>query len=299
MLALAGSTARRTLPRRSPVALVFSLAALAISVAALGVASAADSAPTALLLDHPVRVVATLEDTIGPHLRCRLDVSGPRATYALETDLMLAGGASWDSALVALRHTIGWCDGYLFVRTECGGGNAWKCASETVFALRGGRLVSLGTLAAWAGGGLATSRVRGGFRDYDADLEITDATSHAGAPGFEVRLRERGGTLVGERAATWRLLAKRRAGSARLAREHAGPPGADETWDGVVSPRLALAAIARWCGRAREEAAVLAEARGALPPDRWRAFTDALTRITPGALPRTSRGPDPANGAAR
>ena len=284
------------------VAAGLALAAVLL-VPAAALARAAGYAPPsasrdALLYDGPLSVVANFEDSLPPHVRVDVAVkhvlpgrggSGPILEVSeLATDLILPGAASWDSAVAALRRTTGPRGRYFFVRTECGGGNAWKCASESVFMLHDGGLVALGTLATWPEGGVGSSWTGHGFRDYDADLEINGATSHAGAPGFEIELRERDGRLVGDTGATWRALRKRWRRNELDAKTHAKSPGENGTWDSVIAPRLANAAIARWCGRVPEASRIEAEAQTVLPAERFGAFEAALSRIVPGALPTSS-----------
>ena len=250
--------------------------------------SAGSVARPVVLLDKPVRVVARPRpmDATGSTHGFDLDVIHGRERYALETVVLTENA---DHAIDVVRRTTGWKRGYLFLRSDCGGGNAWKCSNETVFALRHGRLVALGTLAAGddhAFGGCLGDSV---FHDFDGDFEITDLTSHAGAPAFAVTLRERDGRLVGDPDRTWAENAATFASNDSVARANTQPDG--RQWEMVLSPRFENAVIAKYCGRDRELAATLTEARRVLPAGILARLEAELAKVVPGALPRTSRPP--------
>jgi hypothetical protein len=48
-----------------------------------------------------------------------------------------------DEAIKVLENGFGWKDGYFFLRLECGGGNAWRCDREQVFAKMDDNLVHI------------------------------------------------------------------------------------------------------------------------------------------------------------
>jgi hypothetical protein len=258
-------------------------------------ARAGDIARPIVILERPVRVVALPSPREAPDypLTFQLSLEHGAERCTLQTMLVLPrGNSTLAAATTRLRRTIGWRHGYLFVRTECGGGNAWKCASEAVFGLRNGHLAGLGTLAARSRStGIGTSWRNGLFRDAQTDLEINELTSHAGAPWFELRLRERDGRLVADVDSTWAANTREFAAREAAARENAKPPGENETWDSVISPRLGNAALAKYCGRTGLLAAIMAEAHGVLPPDRFATFSEVIAGIEPGALPRSSAPP--------
>jgi hypothetical protein len=263
--------------------------------AAPDAAPAADPGSPIRVLERPVRVVALPSPPVAADypLTFRLALEHGAECCTLETTIRIPDAPTTvANAVRRLRRTIGWRHGYLFVRTECGGGNAWKCMSESVFRVRNGRLVGLGTLATRSvAEGIATSWRNGMFWDADTDLEINELTSHGGAPWFELRLRERDGRLVADIDSTWAANAREYAARDSASLANAKPPGAQETWDSVISPRLGNAAVARYCGRANLLAAILAEARGVLPADRFATFQAVIARIEPGALPRSSAPP--------
>ena len=248
-----------------------------------------------VVLDHPVQVTAYVDPADSTDSRYSFDfeIEHGAERCSLATSIILGRNATVATALEALRRTIGWRDDYLFVRTECGGGNAWKCVSESVFRLRDDHLVGLGTLLAqYEPEELGSCWHGGRFSDIDADFEGNELTSHAGAPWLSLSLREQEGRLVADVDSTWSLNAHEFAWRDSVAHEHSKPPGEHESWELVLSPRLGNAVLAKYCGRTRQLAAILAEARRVLPGDIMDDFKDLLEEVEPGALPHSSAPPD-------
>lgn len=50
---------------------------------------------------------------------------------------IIIGVRNIDEAVSQIKESTGWKDNYLFVPSECGGGNAWRCNTEHVFAIHG------------------------------------------------------------------------------------------------------------------------------------------------------------------
>jgi hypothetical protein len=251
--------------------------------------------PPVVLLEKPVRVVARpleLEHDGGPFV-FRLSVEHGEQRFDLETRLVLGAGDRLPEAVAALRRTTGWKDGYLFVRTECGGGTRWKCATESVFMLRAGRLVALGSLLAGEERELATSWRGGAFHDIDADFEGYGLTKQVGAPRFDVLLHEREGRLVADTDSTWILNATQFADYESVAKANKQPEvtGYRQSWVFAYSPRLCNAVLAKYCGRAATLDSTLMEARAVLPAEILKSFDELLAKVETGALPRTSRLP--------
>jgi hypothetical protein len=251
-----------------------------------------------VILDRPVRVVAYAEPTRPPATPIRafrLRIGRGADCFEARTLIHDPGPTRGENAITVLRRSIGWKDGFLFVRQECGGGNMWRCNVEDVFELRRGRLVPLGALAARAPAGIGTCREHGRFLDVYDDLEINPVTSHAGAPAFQIVARAQDGRLVVDPAETWDLdlggFRSRQALAEALKRPAPEDPRTDAEgrWEGVVSPRLANAALARYCDRAEELNATLREAEAVLPPPVLARFRKALEVVEPGRLPRATR----------
>jgi len=243
-------------------------------------------APTVVVLDSIARVTARPRSRPGEFpVVFDLRVTHASERWAFTTAVL---EDSLPRALGVLRRTTGWKDGYLFVRSDCGTGALWKCRSEVVFALRGRRLVALATLPA-RGDAVGTSLRDSVFRDLHADFEANALTTHAGAPGFAVLLRDAGGRLVADTALTWAWNARKFERNDSLARATARFDSTD--WDRAVTPRFENALLAKYCGRTAELAATVREARRTLPPAVFALFDAELARLEPGALPRASAPP--------
>jgi len=243
-------------------------------------------APAVVLLDSIARVTARPRSRAGEFPQV-FDVRVTRGAdrYAFTTAVL---EDSLPRALAALRRTTGWKRGYLFVRGDCGTGGLWKCRSEVVFLPRGSRLVALATLPA-RGDTVGTSLRDTLFRDLHADFEANALTTHAGAPGFTVLLRDAGGRLRADTALTWAWNARKFERNDSLARATAAFDSTD--WDAAVTPRFENALLAKYCGRAAELAAVVGEARRVLPPAVFALLESELAKLEPGALPRASAAP--------
>jgi hypothetical protein len=259
-------------------------------------ASGAVAGPTTVILDQPVRVAATLQDPEENGGACLFAISIEYGDQRIElqTFVLISADTGSELAWEHLRRTIGWKDGYLFVLLECGAGNAWKCGSEAVFMIRGGRLVGLGSLLARgptgsdSGDQPGTSYWNGEFHDINADFEGNDLTCHAGAPRFEVLLNEHGGTLIVDAERTWDM--NRNLYDANWKTIQAlWRRGTPENFGTQMELLLSNAVLSKYCSRPAELATTLAEARLALPRDVMQAVETELAKVEPGALPRTSR----------
>jgi len=282
----------RTQVRTPGVIPGLALALALVTLPATGAHTRAADHPAAVIpiLDQPVVVTATLQDTTGDDLHdVRLRIHHGADCYETGTYLFRVRDVS--EAAAHLRKVIGWKDGYLFVRTECGGGNAWKCDQDVVFSFRGGRLRPLGALASFApvdsgiGNGLRDSV----FHDFDADWENNEVTAHANAPGVWIAMRDAGGRLKVDLARTWRLTLpeyRQNDSTWRALRESAPSPEVDFARTGAL---FGNAVIARYCDRPRELTETLSEARRVLRAKDLQALERTLAGIRPGTFPRTSR----------
>ncbi|MBK9777909.1 MAG: hypothetical protein IPP62_16390 [bacterium] len=249
-----------------------------------------------VILEQPVRVIATPQDPTpgGGWYLFDLAVEYGDQRCDLVTAVLVPGDEGERLAWEHLRRTIGWKGDYLFVLSECGAGNTWKCASEAVFMLRDERLVALGSLLARGpahpgeSDEIGTSYRYGAFIDIYADYESNDLTSHAGAPRFDVVLLEQEGKLVPDLLRTWDLNRNLYEHNFRISRPS---PDEDPTSSGYerIYAWLPNAVLAKYCNRQVELAETLAEARAALPADVMQVFEAELAGVEAGVLPRRSR----------
>ncbi|MBK7672816.1 MAG: hypothetical protein IPJ24_15735 [bacterium] len=249
-----------------------------------------------VILEQPVRVTATPQDPTpgGGWYLFDLAVEYGDQRCDLVTAVLVPGDEGERLAWEHLRRTIGWKGDYLFVLSECGAGNTWKCASEAVFMLRDERLVALGSLLARGpahpgeSDEIGTSYRYGAFIDIYADYESNDVTSHAGAPRFEVVLVEHEGRLAPDQLRTWDLNRTLYEDNCRTTR-----PSPEEQQTSTayahISAWFCNAILAKYCDRPVELAEALAEARAVLPADWMQVFEAELAGVEAGALPRRSR----------
>jgi len=57
---------------------------------------------------------------------------------------IIIGVRNIDEAVSQIKESTGWKDNYLFVPSECGGGNAWRCNIEHIFTTRESQLIRIG-----------------------------------------------------------------------------------------------------------------------------------------------------------
>jgi len=158
-------------------------------------------------------------------------------------------------------------DGYLFVPTSCGGGNASKCQGYQAFATTP-KLRWLGNLT-----GRRTEQDqnvvvydKGIFYDTGDQLEINDLLSHAASPRYVVAYTAGAQSLVFDPARTW-------AENARAYGEaQDDPPGL-----------LMRAGLAKLCGRSKELTALNAKAKSLFNPGQFKAYQNSLKQVALGA----------------
>jgi hypothetical protein len=259
--------------------------AIAVALVAAG-PSRALAAPIArepiTLMTGKVSVTAvSIDDDFG--FSFRIEVRQGAQGYRFETGIIGVGSRA--KALLQLCQTTGWRAGYLFVRTDCGGGNAWRCSREQVFASRAGRLVHLGDVrVADEVFSLGASFRDGMFVDIYDKLEDNDLTSHGMAPAIRLIRRERRNQLSVSLNDTWEANAA--AYAANLDAIRTAAAGRAIQPDGLRAAVLFNAALARYCRRAPESAMMAQVARDRLDNDERRRLNAALAQVVSGETPR-------------
>lgn len=269
------------------------IASLALILAAplAAVLAASPSAGDAIaILERPVAVSARLDFAPGApphHYPFTITVAHEQQAFSYRTDLVAVDDVA--AAVAVLRRTIGWRGGYLFARRECGGGNAWRCDVDLVFALRGGRLERVGEQIGGTRGQAPGAAYRNGhFVDVYDWLELNDLTSHAGAPWFRIYLVDRDGKLAADLPYTWRMDAHRFESSRReIARvERDGNLDARARNESFASLLLHNAALARYCRQPGPLEATDRDAKRLLTPLAYASFRRIVASVEPGQLPR-------------
>ncbi|HEX5464823.1 MAG TPA: hypothetical protein VFW88_08925 [Burkholderiales bacterium] len=252
-------------------------------------ATGAVAATRFTILAQPVKVVAQSDSKPGDPARFfpfALTVSHGGRSFTFRT--LLIAVADRHQALAVLRQTIGWKDGYLFVRQECGGGNRWRCDVDQVFALRDGRLIHIGEqLGGRREQGPGAFFHDGYFTDVYDRFESNDLTSHAGAPSFTIYIKENNGSFVVDLTRTWagnRDAFKRdRNEIPRVAQNHEMDPRTRA--ETLASLLLHNAILARYCLKPHLLAQTMWNAADMLPPGKQKIFKRIVGGVLPGQLP--------------
>jgi hypothetical protein len=156
-----------------------------------------------------VKVMAEISDFDSEgHYNLQITVAAGRKKY--EVDSALTGQENLKTVTQRLNKNIGWKGPYLFVRSECGGGNAFRCDKDYVFKLSGNRLIKIGEIAVWENmpgreKSIGPGYQHGYFRDIWNNLEENDLTSHAEGPSIKMLLQVRDDKFVMNKDQTWKF----------------------------------------------------------------------------------------------
>lgn len=175
---------------------------------------------------------------------------------------------------------------YLFVRLECGGGNAWRCDRDAIFTERSGRLVKLGEVYAGSRNTSYRPYRDGCFWDVYDKLENNALTGHATAPFLWIALDEERGYLKANLPRTW----KRNFGSYRKNRAEIdtlirGKGDKSSRIRRLSEVILSNAVLAAYCGRDNEVAEMKRIAKDRLPQASFKLFLDMLEDVVPAEYP--------------
>ena len=246
-----------------------------------GDAGAAVSETAVELLRHPLKVTAAPGDNDTPgllSLEVRVDngVDSFRFTTSVRAN-------SFARAVETQRTLTRWREPFLLVGYDRGGKNYSRDQLDLVFALRGGRLLYLGEVE-------ANSFKGGGFRDTYDKFEENGLTSRAGAPTFPLVLEEKGGRLRVNLDRTWRegqgRFRQNRAELRDLLRRKvllSGPTLIDFT-----EAVLFNAVLSKYCRRQADLQEALKAAAAGLDREDSKLFTDLVSDVIPGELPRAA-----------
>ena len=230
-----------------------------------------------VILREPVHVVARITKQ-HPATReisgsCELDVTVQQGEEKYSRSTWLTGMNTAGQAFDTIKKGTRWDGKYLMVRTECGGGNAWRCNRDVIFTLASDRLRFLGEV--FGGGREKPARSREGmyFGDIYDKFEMNGLTDHATAPAFWLALYEKDGELKADLSLTW---LRNRDDFQRRTREiedfvkgRGAKAGAEE---GIRAPFLSNAVLAKYCERRDEAARLVKLAEAHLGPIVWRSF---------------------------
>jgi hypothetical protein len=193
---------------------------------------------------------------------------------------------SVDQAFKAIKKGTRWNGKYLFVRTECGGGNAWSCNRDAIFMLRAGRVHSLGDVFGGDRENPARSYKDGYFWDIYNKFEMNGLTDHATAPAFRLALLEKAGELQPDLPRTW--LRNRSDFQSRMTEIGAfiKTDGKKHDRKELVHLVLSNAVLAKYCERKNEVGKMQKLAEVHFEPGRLNAFRTIMRQVEPGEYRR-------------
>lgn len=181
-----------------------------------------------------------------------------------------------------LRAATGWKGEYFFVRSECGGGNAWNCDYDGVYKIQNGRLIFIGNISCGNGASPGAKYDGQYFRHLYDKFEGNDLTSHACAPGLWLVMTERGGKFLVDTEKTWEenreyYLENEKAISAFMKGK---PRGASA--DELLEKLLQNAVAAKYCLKTDEVNLYLSYVNAGYKKQTAVLFEEIISRVIPG-----------------
>ena len=159
-----------------------------------------------VILKEPVQVIAEYNPKFERlFLQARIIIRYRRQEYRLDSNVFAGDDSNLPGAIERLKGTIGWKSSCLFVSSECGGSNAWRCERDYIFKLNGEDLIYVGNIVADSDRGPGSNFKNDHFEDVFDRLEGNSLTSHAGAPYFMIFLEETQNRLAPNLQRTWEL----------------------------------------------------------------------------------------------
>lgn len=213
-----------------------------------------------------------------------------------KTSTGILGPRDIDEAVSRIKKSVGWKDNYLFVTEEGGGGNAWRCNVENVFAIRQGQLIYIGSVQK----GLDNEREKPGscyrngyFFDVYDRLEDNELTSHASAPAIYIVTKEKGGRFIADLERTWQENLSQYKENLKDIKDIKGLKDKKYDYDKDSGERyqtpetvLFNAVLAKYCRHQRELMQAMKEAKSILKEVDFMKLEIALNRVVPGELPK-------------
>jgi len=198
---------------------------------------------------------------------------------------IIIGVRNIDEAVSQIKESTGWKDNYLFVPSECGGGNAWRCNTEHVFAIRQDQLVRIGETRS-DDGKPGSSYKNGYFYDVYDRLEENGLTSHVDSPIIDLVMKEKGGRFIVDLERTWHEnLYKYERNLEEIRRVNISRGDKQSSIEEfLIAPVLFNAALAKYCHHQKEFEDAIQEAKSNFRIDKFQIFEEILTKVVPGEL---------------
>lgn len=249
------------------------------------------------LLRAPVQVTARLmkehlpSKEIGGSCEFELVVRKGKEEFLRNTTV--TGVDTADQGFEVVKKGSRWKGKYLLVRTECGGGNAWRCNRDAVFMVRADRLRSVGEVFGGDRDEPARSYRDGYFWDIYSKFDMNELTDHARAPTFWIALREKAGELKADLSRTWLRnrddFQKRMSGIEAVIKERRADGRRNEEFEHLV---LCNAVLAKYCARRNEAAKLEKLAELHFEPRRLVTFRSIMMSVYPAEYPLNLPSPN-------
>jgi hypothetical protein len=201
-----------------------------------------------------------------------------------KTGTGIFGARDIGEAVSRIKKSVGWKDDYLFVTSECGGGNAWRCDVDHVFSIRRDQLIYVGSIQ---GGEKPGHNYKNAyFYDTYDRLEINGLTTHVGAPGIGLVMKEQDGHFIVDLDQTWQINVERYKQNLEDIRGIKGSKyDYDEVRLRIASIVLFNAVLAKYCRHQGEMIQAIKEAKSLLKEDDFENFETLVYGVVPGELP--------------
>lgn len=231
-----------------------------------------------LILNEPVRVEAELLDFSAPVYSFTISISYKQDQYEVDSGIYFEGNPQ--QLPEEVKKLAGWKNGYLFIFDGCGGGNAWCCDMEKVFAIRDNKLKNLGDVCLH----FAKSEYKPGasledgyFIDVNAALE--NISCHACSPDLKVILKEENESLLPVEELTWKANLKRFKKNMKIVRKWYYSEKREnllEVGDGIYFIALA----SKFCDKEKIYKKVQLYAREWFKEETYSNFLDVMNTVT-------------------
>jgi hypothetical protein len=210
-------------------------------------------------------------------------VKAKDTSFSIST-LPFGGIRNVEDGVSQIKEGIKWKSEYLFVLSECGGGNAWRCNAAQVFTIRGDQLIHIGSVAS----PYESTYQNDLFYDIYDRLEVNPLTSHAAAPSITTVMREVNGHFVVDRDLTWEKNQQRYEENMKII-ESADDRTAEikDRDERFIAAILFNAALAKYCDRTEELGSFVRRAQVTIDEDRFRLFKEVLSIVQTGQVSRS------------
>lgn len=244
-----------------------------------------------ILLESPVKVYSRLNKDLyedGQHYYYPFEIRVDYGKQHYSFTTITTTGKDLKAALRHLKKTATWEKPYLYVRSECGGGNAWRCNIYHVFKLNMHNLLYMGMAFKTERIPAAKGRI---FLDIFDKFENNFLTSHAGAPAMLIVLSDKNDRLVTDLKRTWARNKKEHSKNSAKIRHIVDnkPDNASKRWQHDLAVLLLTNAVrAKYCEQTTELENIMSLSETYLDKEMFENLKDSVLEVIPGELPQAN-----------